>query len=137
MLRRLGACAFLLAAGLAAADDKKPDPPAKGEEVTGKIALDGVALAEATVTFVSKDGKTKVDAGVKDGVYKTRLPAGEYGVGVASVKPPKEKDPKVPPKDPGRFLPVVPDKYGDPKTSGLVVKVAGGKNEFNIELKSK
>jgi hypothetical protein len=136
MRRILGACAFLMAAGLAAADDKKPDPP-KGEEVSGKVALDGVALTGATVTFVSKDGKTTVAAEVKNGAYKATVPAGEYAVGVASVPPPKGKDPKDPPKDPGKFLPVVPTKYGDPKTSGITAKVAAGKNEINFELKSK
>lgn len=134
MRRILGACAVLLAAGWAAADDKKPDPP-KGEDVSGKVALDGVPLTGATVTFVSKDGKTTVAAEVKDGAYRATLPAGEYGVGIASVPP--KKDPKNPPKEEPKFLPVVPAKYGDPKTSGITVKVAAGRNEINFELKSK
>ena len=36
-----------------------------------------------------------------------------------------------------KILPVVPAKYGDPKTSGIVAKVAAGKNTIDFELKSK
>ncbi|MBA4065448.1 MAG: hypothetical protein C0501_17390 [Isosphaera sp.] len=124
MLRVLGACAFLWAAGHAAADDKKPDPP-KGEAVTGTVALDGQPLPGGTVTFVSKDGKTTAAAPVKDGKYEAKLPAGEYGVGVVGPAPPK-----VP-------RPFVPERYGDPQKSGIVVKVAAGRNEVNLDLKSK
>ena len=115
MLRTLGACAMMLAAGHAAADDKKPDPP-KGDAVAGTVTLDGKPLPGGTVTFASKDGTT-VAAEVKDGAYKTALPAGEYGVGVAG--------------------PVVPARYGDPQKSAIVVKVAAGRNEINLDLKSK
>jgi len=134
MRRILGAFVLLLASGFGAADDKKPDPP-KGEEVSGKVTLDGMPLTGATITFLSKDGKTKVDAEIKDGDYKATVPVGEYGVGIASVPPPK-KNPKDPPKE-EKILPVVPAKYNDPKTSGITAKVVAGKNELNFDLKSK
>lgn len=136
MLRTLGACAFLLAAGFVAADEKKPAPP-KGEPVAGKVTLDGVPVTGAVVAFVSQDGKSAVTAEVKDGAYRTAVPVGEYAVAIASVPPKKDKEEKPVPKDPAKFLPVVPPKYGDPKTSGLVAKVAAGKNELNFDLKSK
>lgn len=132
MRRILGAFAFLLAAGFVTADDKKPDPP-KGEEVSGKVTLDGVAVTGATITFLSKDGKTKVEAEIKDGAYKAAVPVGEYGVGIESVPP--KKNPKDPPKEEVR--PVVPMKYNDPKTSGITMKVAAGKNAHDFDLKSK
>jgi hypothetical protein len=131
-MRHLGLCVALLTAGLAAAQDKKPDP-AKGNEVSGKISYNGKPLPSGTVTFVSKDGKTTVAGTIAaDGTYKVLLPAAEYGIAITTDPPPVKKDDKDPPKK----VPVlkIPAKYGDVKTSGLLYKVAKGNQSFNIEL---
>jgi hypothetical protein len=125
------ACVVLLAAGVAA-QDKKPEP--KGEPVSGRVTLDGKPLSAGVVTFVSKDGKTTVAAPVIDGRFLATVPVGEYAVGITPPRPPREKDPKEKPPAPA---PVIPAKYGDPKTSGITYKVTDGKQDFDIDLKSK
>jgi hypothetical protein len=121
MNRLACACVVLLAAGVAPGDDKKPEP--KGVEVSGRVTLDGKPLPAGVLTFTSKDGKTTVATKIVDGKYETRLPEGEYGVGIA---PPKDKK-----------GPVIPAKYGDPKTSGIIYTVKAGKQAFDLNLTSK
>ena len=123
--------------GFATAQDKK-DPP-KGEEVAGKVLLNGQPVPAGTITFVSKDGKTAVSSLIgKDGTYAVVVPADEYVV-VIGDPPPAKADPKDPPKkdEDKKPKPLIPEKYGDPKTSGLVYKVAKGKQNFDIDLKSR
>jgi hypothetical protein len=111
--------------------DKKEAPKLKGEEVDGKITLDDKPLSEAMVIFVSKDGKTTITAlTADDGTYIAILPAGEYSVAVANL-PAKPAGPKVPPKP--KLL--IPEKFGDAKTSGLVIEIVEGKQTFDIALK--
>jgi hypothetical protein len=131
-MRVLVAALALLVAGSVAAQDKKPPAP-KGEEVTGKVALDGTALTGAVITFHAKDGKTTFSAAIEEGTYKASVPVGEYVVTLATAPAPKDKDQKPPPK----ILPVVPAKYGDPKTSGITAKIKEGKNTVDLDLKSK
>jgi hypothetical protein len=130
-MRILTLFAVLLGSSFASAEDKKPDP-AKAEEVSGKVAYNGKPLPGGTVTFVSKDGKTTIAGALaEDGTYKVALPAGEYGIAITTDSPKKKDD-----KDPPKKVPVlkIPAKYGDVKTSGLVYKVASGKQSFDIEL---
>lgn len=126
-MRSFALSAVLFAASLATGDDKKKDEP-KGEAVTGKVALDGKPVPGGTITFTSKDGKTSVSAEIKEGDYKATVPAGEYAVGIAAPAP---KDKKGAPP----FM--IPAKYGDPKTSGIVAEVKAGKNNLDFELRSK
>ena len=129
-MRVLTLLAALLFSGIASADDKKPDP--KGEEVSGKITYNGKPLPAGTVTFVSKDGKTTTASAIaEDGTYKAILPVGEYGIAITTVAAKKKDDPKDPPK---KTVVKIPEKYGDVKTSGLVYKVAKGKQSFDIDL---
>jgi hypothetical protein len=123
----------LLMAGFATAQDRKPDP-VKGEEVAGKITIDGKPVPAGIITYVSKDGKTTVSETIAaDGTYRVIVPDGEYALAVASPPPPTKVDPKDPPKK----LPLIPAKYGDPKTSGLLYKVSKGKQTYDIDLKSR
>jgi hypothetical protein len=132
-MRVLTVLAVLLASGLAAAQDKKPE--AKGEEVSGKVTFNGKPLPSGTVTFVSKDGKTTVAGAIaEDGTYRVILPGGEYGVAITTAPQKKKDDPKDPPKKVPVFQ--IPAKYGDVKTSGITYKVAKGKQSFDIDLTS-
>jgi hypothetical protein len=125
-MKRLACACVVLLAGVATADDKKPEP--KGEEVSGKVLLNGAPLKAGSVTFASKDGKTTVATPIaEDGTYLARVPQGEYTV---AIGPPKVKDPKNPP-------PAIPAKYSDPKTSGITYTVTAGKQTFDLDLKSR
>ncbi|MBM3981943.1 MAG: hypothetical protein FJ304_17050 [Planctomycetes bacterium] len=120
MTRVLVAC-LVIALGSAARAEAKPEP------LTGKVSLDGKPLVAGTVTFVAKDGKAATVPLAADGTYSAALDPGEYRV---AIKGPEPKKGEVPPV-------LVPAKYGDPATSGLVI-VATGKNQVHdIELKSK
>ncbi len=133
-MRVLAFTLAVLLTGTVSAEDKK-EPP-KGEEVTGRVALNGQPLPAGTVTFLGKDGKTAVSALIgKDGTYAANIPVGEYAVAIGNP-PPAKADPKDPPKKEPK--PLIPEKYGDPKTSGLVYSLAKkGKHVFDIDLRSK
>ena len=101
----------------------KPKEPAKDKDATvfGKVTVKGQALAAGTVTFVSQAGADeKIATGVvKDGAYSVKgLTPGKYSIAVI-----------------GKPAVSVPVKFGSEKTSGLVLTVVAGANEFNIELK--
>jgi hypothetical protein len=133
-----------LAAGLPSgtAGDK---PAADLGTVEGKISYQGKPLPGGTVSFHPAKGKPFVGAIQPDGTYRIKdVPAGQYRVAIETasakpkVKPPvkdKDNDTKVePPKDAERYVPI-PEKYGDPNLSPLMVEVQKGKNFFNIELR--
>jgi hypothetical protein len=125
----------LVFAGFSVAEDKKPEP--KGEAVSGKVSLDGKPLPAGQITFVSKDGKTTITAAIDEaGAYTATLPVGEYHVAIDNP-PPKKVDPKNPPKEQPKPAPAIPEQYKDPKKTPLVVMVKEGKQNFDIELKSK
>jgi hypothetical protein len=120
-MRALAVCAVLAATGFLAAQDKKDDrkPEPKGEEVAGTVTLKGQPIGGVTVTFVSKDGKATAAAATDDdGKYTAAVPVGEYGITLT----PTEKGPRL------------PQKYGDPKTSGLTITVKAGKQSFDIRI---
>jgi hypothetical protein len=101
----------------------KPKEPAKDKDATvsGKVTVKGQPLAAGTVTFVSQAGPDeKIATGVvKDGAYSVKgLTPGKYSIAVI-----------------GKPAVSVPVKFGSEKTSGLVLTVVAGANEFNIELK--
>jgi hypothetical protein len=129
-MRILTLFAVLLGSSFASADDKKSEP--KGEDVTGKVAFKGKPLPVGTVTFVSRDDKTKVAALIaEDGSYKAVVPAGEYKLTITTLVPKKKDD-----KDPPKKLPEVkiPPKYGDRDTTPLVATIKEGKNTLDIQL---
>lgn len=127
MTRVLVAC-LALALGSAARAEAKPEP------LTGKVSLDGKLLVAGTVTFVAKDGTAATVPLAADGTYSVVLDPGAYRV---AIKGPEPKKVDAPPKT-GEVPPVlVPAKYGDPATSGLVIVVKGGQQVHDIELKSK
>ncbi|MFO0803931.1 MAG: hypothetical protein U0791_12525 [Gemmataceae bacterium] len=99
----------------------KPKEPAKDTSVSGKVTVKGQPLTAGTVTFVLQGGKDeKLATGVvKDGAFTVKgLAPGKYSIAVI-----------------GKPAASVPAKFGSEETSGLVLTVLTGANEFNIELK--
>jgi hypothetical protein len=141
MSRLLMAC-VLAVTSTALADDKKPEP--KGEPVSGTVTYKGQPIPAGVITFISKDGKTTVSAPLaEDGTYKATVPAGEYKVTVSTdpAVPDKKPDPKTPPKlppvdpkKPPKVVVKIPAKYGDPKTTPLVITVKAGAQTIDIAL---
>ena len=98
-----------------------PKPKAEAPTVSGKVTVQGKALAEGSVTFVSLDQKVPkvATAAVKDGSFTLKdVPPGMYAVAVTSEK-----------------AGVVPLKFATTDTSGLKYQVQAGANQYDIELK--
>lgn len=113
--------------------------------VSGTIMYNGEPVGSANVIFRHKDGQSS-SYGKTDAQGRFQLQTfeandgarpGEYVVSVQKyeiTKPelPEEHPDYVPPPPP---KPLVPEKYMDPKTSGLTANVQDAENNFNFDLK--
>jgi hypothetical protein len=132
-------------------------PTVKTEMVEGIVTLDGKPVPGAMVTFVpvqdsagaaatgtsDEAGKyhlTAISSGKRGEVAAGTLP-GEYFVGVLKDEFPdldrlrSQESGTVSDTD-IKVVHVVPQKFNDPRTSGVKVSVQSGKNDIPIELKS-
>lgn len=111
--------------------------------VGGTVTFKGEPLTSGTVRFNPADpqkgrpaeGQIEKDGRFTLSTYKQGdgALAGEYGVSVTSFT----DGPKVPAKDKGMGLgdvSAIPQKYGNPKTSGLKETVAAGKPRSDLAL---
>jgi hypothetical protein len=89
--------------------------------VTGKVTAKGKPVPGGEVVFRDKDDKDYKAELDKDGSYELKnLKPGEYTIWLRK-------------KDPAATL--VPEKYTDPKTSGLKHEVKSGEQTFDISLR--
>jgi hypothetical protein len=115
--------------------------------VSGKVAYKGQPVTGGTVTFAAKEGKATVSAAIAaDGTYSAeKVPVGEYNIGIEteSVKPKAGPGGLVPPKGGDKVPPAAadapkyvkfPEKYADPRKSGLTFTVKKGKQTLDILL---
>lgn len=140
-------CALVCGFGLAGCGGGEVKPPPLFP-VTGTVTYQGKAVPGATVVFLptakqkAKDPPLFRPFGVADdeGNYSLMwsedhegAPAGQYKVAISAVAPAtddEEGDSQTKPAN------AVPDKYGNPATSGFSATVEdGGENVFNFELK--
>lgn len=131
------------------------------EMVEGVVTLDGSPVEGATVTFMAKDatGMSAVGRTDANGVYKLTAfgdgenegPAeggtlpGEYYVGIRKAVAPEEMSQQeaeeqgveykpTPPGTSPKLDYQVPQKYENPKESGLTATVTDGENKFDFPL---
>jgi hypothetical protein len=133
--------AFLLLAGCG--------PPSG--TVSGKVTIGGKTVPRGSVAFVPPNGKgTRTSEIAEDGTYTVRnLPPGKAAIIVEtkSAAPPSAPGgvrmnmpagaPNAPGADAGKRYVPIPEKYSQAGTSGLSLEVKTGKQEYNIDLKSK
>jgi len=108
--------------------------------VSGKVTYQGKPVPKGTVSFVSTDPGRRNATGQLDqnGNYRLQTEEpddgaelGDYQVTLYSHEEPiLDYRPKVPVK----AQRLVPQKYEDPKTSGLKRTVKSGSNTFDFEL---
>ena len=82
--------------------------------VSGRIFLDGKAVAQGKVTFQPAKGKAVTVNLNADGSYEAVVPVGKVSVAVEAAD--------------------VPAKYSDAKKSGLTAEVQKGRNVADFEL---
>lgn len=115
--------------------------------VSGAVNINGKPLTSGTVVFFGEnDGDTAVGPISTDGTYTLKygagfsIPVGDYRVAINEGPPPGAPSPapeeimKNPPKPTSSSL--VPAKYRDAKTSGLIAVVKQGSNsgiDFNLK----
>jgi hypothetical protein len=115
--------------------------------VRGKITYQGKTLAMGTVYVEGADGVQRPGTIMPDGSYQVdQLPAGPARIAVVSPKPAAvdsaavlgkksvPRPPDAPPlADAAQWFPI-PEQYGDPKSSGLAIKLTSGENIHDIKL---
>ncbi len=132
----------LLILGCGKSDELAEQLPTK--PARGFVKLRGEPLGNASVSFISLDGKVR-SYGRTDGVGSFTLstygrddgaPPGKYKV-IVAVSTSKEIEPGVlEDEPPGGFKSPVPSKYSNPQTTNILVEVKeGADNEFTIDLK--
>jgi hypothetical protein len=123
---------------------KKPEEAYDGPDripVSGKVTLDGTALANGTITFLPKDEGIRPFGGqIENGEYN--IPeqkggnAGAYFVQITSKKPTGKQRQD---EDTGQMVDIVeeaiPKKYNTESTEE--VKLSDDNNVFNYDLTSK
>ena len=116
--------------------------------VSGRVTLDGKPLPAGRVTFLC-DGRGRPALAGKitaEGTYGiANLPPGLAAVSVETFKPQPKPASGVDPttgvdasldwEDTGPYVPI-PQRYANPKTSGLEHMLAPGPQTFNIDLTS-
>ncbi len=101
------------------------EPPPPKSEVSGKVTVDGKAVA-GIIHFFGADGKGhKVNFGGADGAYKIGLAPGAYKVAVTP-------DPKIPPTEKSP----IPAEYFKTETSGLTIQAKPGNQIFDVKMVS-
>jgi hypothetical protein len=109
--------------------------------VTGKITYKKEPLTTGEVSFIASDGKSRSGLISPDGTYKiVDAPLGSVVIVVVA----KQLAGKVEKGDPLSAKPkggraaqmksAIPEKYNDPKTSGLTYTVTSGRQTRDIDL---
>jgi hypothetical protein len=117
--------------------------------VTGRVTHRGKPVIWGTVLLFAPDGKSAAGRIEPDGTYTVEnAPVSPVNVAVVSqdplyahyarqIKSKREKVPMkqwaAPPVDRKKWFPL-PQKYEDPKTSGLTMSLKGGPNTWDLEV---
>ena len=117
--------------------------------VSGTVLLDGKPMPQGTIGFVPVDPTGEVASSpIVNGKFQMVTTAssrgvvsGAYHIIISSHEPVALPDPSVPFQlDPNNLPPppksLIPEKYGNPKTSGLVTTVAPNMPPLLFELES-
>jgi hypothetical protein len=129
--------AGLLALAAAVGCDNRPPTT----ELKGKVTYKGEQLGGMSLRFVAPDGREATAQVGFEGAYEAvAVPLGTVAVGVVPpagpAGPPVKLDPKLAaslPKRPTTSA-KLPDRFRDPKTSGLTFEIAKGMKNLDITI---
>jgi len=119
----------------------------KAAKVSGKVSYRGKALTMGSVVLVSEDGKTSARGAIgPDGTYAIdKAPVGKVQAAVSNPPPAgarggqplggatNDEETKQARAIAGQYVPT-PEKYNDPKTSGLSYDIPSGGRTLDIDL---
>ena len=108
--------------------------------ISGKVTFQDVPITTGTIAFISQNG-TVVSGTIEGGIYTvTGVEIGpDATVTVMShvpspmMQPPTGPEAGVPVRAPLKYVPI-PDRYSDPKRSGLTCQVIEGRQTRNFAL---
>lgn len=106
-------------------------------DITGTVTYQGKPLKMGIVVFTPEKGRpldpVRID---ENGVYRIQAMEGNYCVAVIAKPEFGDSEPgKTPEESVGPVRSLIPERYGNPRTSGISVKVeAGGQSNFNFPL---
>ena len=108
------------------------------QALSGKVSLDGEAVAEGKIDFLPTDGKSTTASGIiKQGRYEATVPVGSFLVKIYSSKVvgkhKRYNTPDSPMDDTVKEW--IPEKFN--KQSKLVREIDGKTTELDFELKTK
>jgi len=111
--------------------------------VEGRVTFEGEPVAGACILFQNPEKGVYIMADLnEDGRYLVQmdkgygLPLGDYEVSLSPPPPKQTFGPQGPPPDSADAFPNIPEKYRQPKTSGLKLQVKSGVNRLDVEMKS-
>lgn len=113
----------------------------KDAAISGKVTFQGAPIPVGTIAFIGQDGKV-VSGTIDKGTYSvTGVGVGSnVTVTVMSHPPSPMMHPPTGPADggpvypPGQYVPI-PERFGDPKNSGLTCDVKAGTQTHDFALK--
>lgn len=113
--------------------------------VTGVVTLNNKPLENASVSFFPSDGRASGAKTNSEGKYELIFTRDQKGAIVGGHRVTISREDFVATDytaeqgdidEEDKEIEKVPEKYGNPETSGLTAEVASGENEFNFDLKS-
>ena len=113
----------------------------KTGELTGRVTFQNKKLQQGTVLVAASGGSMHSGVIQSDGTYTIPgIPVGPAKIAVNCPDPrevkviPRKKEEKRAAVDVSKWT-AIPEKYADPKESGLSTEIRPGSNTFNIDLK--
>ena len=109
----------------------------KTREVTGTVTYRGKPLPRGNVIFVPGRGGPLAPAPIgPNGAYRVDAPPGAYRVAVTAMPPLETVAGQNPEESVGPARSLIPERYGNPETSGIAVTVeAETTNQLDITLR--
>lgn len=109
--------------------------------VSGRVTSQGQPVSEGTIIFADEEWGTFVTASIRNGDYS--IPATDHsglwvnGVYQVAVTPPAPQVPpgQVKPVSAPKAMSAIPEKYRNPKTSGLTFELTSSTGQYDVDLK--